>query len=127
MTDQTDSILTDEDARRDVVVDRPVRSFADFGVRAEMVDALERVGITTPFPIQAMTLPVALEGHDIIGQAKTGTGKTLGFGLPLLQHTVAPGEPGFDELAAPGKPQALVVVPTRELAVQVAGDLETAT
>jgi superfamily II DNA/RNA helicase len=123
--DQTDSILTDDDAPRDVV-DRPVRTFADFGVRAEMVDALERVGITTPFPIQAMTLPVALDGHDIIGQAKTGTGKTLGFGLPLLEHTVAPGEPGFEELAAPGRPQALAVVPTRELAVQVAGDLETA-
>jgi superfamily II DNA/RNA helicase len=126
ITDQTDSILTDDDAPRNVVVDRPVRTFADFGVRAEMVDALERVGITTPFPIQAMTLPVALDGHDIIGQAKTGTGKTLGFGLPLLEHTVAPGEPGFEELAAPGRPQALAVVPTRELAVQVAGDLETA-
>src|SRR5215210_4044422 len=89
--------------------DQPVRTFADFGVRADIVDALTRVGITSPFPIQAMTLPVALEGHDIIGQAKTGTGKTLGFGLPLLQRTVAPGEPGFDELDAPGKPQALVV------------------
>ncbi len=63
-----------------------------------------------------MTLPVALARHDIIGQAKTGTGKTLGFGLPLLEHVVAPGEHGFDELPAPGKPQALVVVPTRELA-----------
>ncbi|HEX3003140.1 MAG TPA: DEAD/DEAH box helicase [Angustibacter sp.] len=102
------------------------RTFADFDVRADIVEALNRVGITTPFPIQAMTLPVALTGHDIIGQAKTGTGKTLGFGLPLLQGTVAPGEDGFDALEAPGKPQALVVVPTRELAVQVAGDLETA-
>ncbi|MGN6611724.1 MAG: DEAD/DEAH box helicase [Angustibacter sp.] len=102
------------------------RTFADFDVRADIVEALSRVGITTPFPIQAMTLPVALTGHDIIGQAKTGTGKTLGFGLPLLQGTVAPGEDGFDALEAPGKPQALVVVPTRELAVQVAGDLETA-
>ena len=95
-------------------------------MRADIVEALSRVGITTPFPIQAMTLPVALTGHDIIGQAKTGTGKTLGFGLPLLQGTVAPTEDGFDALEAPGKPQALVVVPTRELAVQVAGDLETA-
>ncbi|GAB3597463.1 hypothetical protein GCM10027446_25560 [Angustibacter peucedani] len=106
--------------------DTPVRTFADFAVRADIVEALSRVGITTPFPIQAMTLPVALDGHDIIGQAKTGTGKTLGFGLPLLQRSVAPGEDGFDALEAPGKPQALVVVPTRELAVQVAGDLETA-
>ena len=101
-------------------------SFAELGVRAEIVDALAEVGITHPFPIQAMTLPVALQRHDIIGQAKTGTGKTLGFAIPILEHVVGPGEPGFDELPAPGKPQALVIVPTRELAVQVAGDLETA-
>ena len=101
-------------------------SFADFGVRPEIVEALRDAGITHPFPIQAMTLPVALQGHDIIGQAKTGTGKTLGFGVPLLHRVVAPGEPGFDELPAPGKPQALVVAPTRELAVQVANDLATA-
>jgi superfamily II DNA/RNA helicase len=104
----------------------PARRFTDYGVRDDLVQALDQVGITSPFPIQAMTLPVALSGHDIIGQAKTGTGKTLGFGLPLLQRTVAPGEAGFDDLPAAGKPQALVVVPTRELAVQVAGDLDTA-
>ncbi|WP_203748061.1 DEAD/DEAH box helicase [Cellulomonas chitinilytica] len=101
-------------------------SFADFDVRPEIVQALADAGITHPFPIQAMTLPVALSRHDIIGQAKTGTGKTLGFGVPLLDAVVAPGEPGYDELPAAGKPQALVVVPTRELAVQVAGDLATA-
>ena len=101
-------------------------SFADFDVRPEIVQALADAGITRPFPIQAMTLPVALQGHDIIGQAKTGTGKTLGFGVPLLHRIVAPGEEGYDALRAPGKPQALVVVPTRELAVQVAGDLATA-
>ncbi|MFC8924055.1 DEAD/DEAH box helicase [Cellulosimicrobium sp. NPDC057127] len=101
-------------------------SFADFGVRPEIVDALADAGITHPFPIQAMTLPVAMSGHDIIGQAKTGTGKTFGFGVPLLHRAVAPGEDGFDELPSPGKPQAIVVVPTRELAVQVAKDLETA-
>jgi superfamily II DNA/RNA helicase len=101
-------------------------TFADFDVRPEIVAALADAGITTPFPIQAMTLPVALSGHDIIGQAKTGTGKTLGFGVPLLHRVIAPDEEGFDALPAPGKPQALVIVPTRELAVQVAGDLETA-
>jgi superfamily II DNA/RNA helicase len=101
-------------------------SFADFGVRESIVEALRETGITHPFPIQAMTLPVALQGHDIIGQAKTGTGKTLGFGVPLLHRVAAPGEPEFDELPAPGKPQALVVAPTRELAVQVANDLQTA-
>jgi len=101
-------------------------SFADLGVQPEIVAALAGVGITYAFPIQAMTLPVALTGNDIIGQAKTGTGKTLGFGIPVLQQVKGPGEPGFDELAAPGKPQALVVVPTRELAVQVAGDINAA-
>ena len=101
-------------------------SFADFDIRREIVDALSAVGITQPFPIQAMTLPVALAGHDIIGQAKTGTGKTLGFGVPLLNRVVAPGEDGYDALQAPGKPQALVILPTRELAVQVAKDLATA-
>lgn len=101
-------------------------SFADFGVRPEIVAALADAGITHPFPIQAMTLPVAMSGHDIIGQAKTGTGKTLGFGVPLLNRVVAPGEEGYDQLVGPGKPQAVVVVPTRELAVQVANDLATA-
>ncbi|GAA1851736.1 DEAD/DEAH box helicase [Myceligenerans crystallogenes] len=101
-------------------------TFADFGVRPEIVEALRDAGITHPFPIQAMTLPVAMSAHDIIGQAKTGTGKTLGFGVPLLHRIIAPGEPGYDQLVAPGKPQGVVVVPTRELAVQVANDLETA-
>ncbi len=104
----------------------PDKTFADFGVQPQIVEALARVGIVHPFPIQAMTLPVALQSHDIIGQAKTGTGKTLGFGIPLLQNVIGPGEEGFDDLADPGKPQALVVVPTRELAVQVSGDLDQA-
>jgi len=101
-------------------------SFADYEIRPEIISALADTGITHPFPIQAMTLPVALSKHDIIGQAKTGTGKTLGFGIPLLNSIIAPGEPGWDDLLAPGKPQAIVIAPTRELAVQVAGDLATA-
>ena len=101
-------------------------TFADLGVDPRIVRALASAGITHPFPIQAMTLPVALSGHDIIGQAKTGTGKTLGFGIPLLQRVVGPGEEGVEQLESPGRPQALVIVPTRELAVQVAGDIEQA-
>ncbi|MGL4743836.1 MAG: DEAD/DEAH box helicase, partial [Dermatophilaceae bacterium] len=104
----------------------PEPTFADFAIHPEVVAALADVGITAPFPIQAMTLPVALSGHDIIGQAKTGTGKTLGFGIPMLNRVVAPGDDAFDTLPAAGRPQALAVAPTRELAVQVAGDLETA-
>ncbi|WP_062213132.1 DEAD/DEAH box helicase [Demequina oxidasica] len=102
------------------------QSFADFNVNPAIVEALADKGIINPFPIQAMTLPVALSGHDIIGQAKTGTGKTLGFGVPLLHRAISPGEEGWDEYASQGKPQALVVAPTRELAVQVANDLEQA-
>ena len=79
-----------------------------------MVDALATQGITEPFPIQVQTIPMGLAGQDIIGQAKTGTGKTLGFGLPLLQSLGLNPEPGV---------KALVVVPTRELCVQVAEDL----
>ena len=63
----------------------PAPLFSDLGVHPQIVAALDKVGITHAFPIQALTLPVALTGHDIIGQAKTGTGKTLGFGIPLLQ------------------------------------------
>ena len=100
------------------------KTFADYNVRADIVESLADAGITHPFPIQAMTLPVALGGHDIIGQAKTGTGKTLGFGIPALQRVVGPDDAGFDKLPAPGAPQALVIVPTRELAVQVASDLQ---
>jgi superfamily II DNA/RNA helicase len=101
-------------------------TFRELGVLPEICDALDRVGITEPFPIQEMALPIALMGTDLIGQARTGTGKTLGFGIPLLQRIVAPADPDFSELAAPGKPQALVVTPTRELTLQVAGDLRTA-
>ncbi|WP_182355120.1 DEAD/DEAH box helicase [Flaviflexus huanghaiensis] len=102
------------------------KSFADYGVSEPIVDALDAKGITYPFPIQALTLPIALSGQDIIGQAKTGTGKTLGFGIPMIEAVVGPGEEGFDQLRAPGAPQALAIAPTRELAVQVAGDIVAA-
>ena len=101
-------------------------TFADFNVRPDIVESLADAGITHPFPIQAMTLSIALGGHDIIGQAKTGTGKTLGFGIPAIQRVVGPEDAGYEKLPVPGAPQALVIVPTRELAVQVASDLTTA-
>jgi len=104
----------------------PVESFSDFPIHQDIIDALAEHHITSPFPIQAMTLPVALSGHDIIGQAKTGTGKTLGFGIPILNRVVSPKDDGFATMPFAGKPQALAVAPTRELAVQVAGDLERA-
>jgi superfamily II DNA/RNA helicase len=95
-------------------------------VTAEIADALEQAGIVSPFPIQQITLPIALMGTDLIGQARTGTGKTLAFGIPVLQRIVAPHDSDFEELASPGKPQALVITPTRELALQVSDDLAAA-
>jgi len=92
-------------------------TFAELNIEQDMVDALASKGILEPFPIQTQTIPLALTGQDIIGQAKTGTGKTFGFGLPLIQRLGLDPEPGV---------QALVVVPTRELAVQVTEDLELA-
>ncbi|WP_394813817.1 DEAD/DEAH box helicase [Streptomyces litchfieldiae] len=104
-------------------------TFRDLGILAETAEALEAVGITTPFPIQEMTLPVALAGTDVIGQAKTGTGKTLGFGLPLLETVTVPADVESGRATAEqltDAPQALVVVPTRELCQQVTNDLLTA-
>jgi superfamily II DNA/RNA helicase len=94
-------------------------------VLPEICDALERANITTPFAIQEMTLSVALMGTDLIGQARTGTGKTLAFGIPVLQRSVAQHDADYAELPQ-GKPQALVVAPTRELALQVSSDLALA-
>jgi len=108
------------------VLDAVQPSFGDFPIHPEIVAALADHGIISPFPIQAMTLPVALSRHDIIGQAKTGTGKTLGFGIPLLNGVVSPQDEAWEDFAHRGKPQALAVAPTRELAVQVAKDLERA-
>ncbi|WP_322887978.1 DEAD/DEAH box helicase [Wenjunlia vitaminophila] len=104
-------------------------TFRDLGILPETAEALEAVGITRPFPIQEMTLPVALAGSDVIGQAKTGTGKTLGFGLPLLERVTVPADVEAGRATPeqlPDAPQALVVVPTRELCQQVTNDLLTA-
>jgi superfamily II DNA/RNA helicase len=105
------------------------QTFRDLGILPETAEALEAVGIVSPFPIQEMTLPVALSGSDVIGQAKTGTGKTLGFGLPLLERVTVPADVEAGR-AKPEQltdaPQALVVVPTRELCTQVTNDLLTA-
>jgi superfamily II DNA/RNA helicase len=91
-------------------------SFADLGATPTTLTSLARVGIEHPFPIQTLCLPLALAGVDLIGQARTGTGKTLAFGIPIVQEV----DPDLAEV------QALVLVPTRELCLQVAGDIDTA-
>lgn len=93
-------------------------TFADLGVDADIVEALAAKGIVDAFPIQEQTIPLGLPGQDIIGQAKTGTGKTFGFGIPVVQRLGPNPEPGV---------KVLIVVPTRELAVQVYEDMDMLT
>jgi superfamily II DNA/RNA helicase len=95
-----------------------VTTFADLGVDQDIVDSLAARGIVDAFPIQEQTIPLGLPGQDIIGQAKTGTGKTFGFGIPVVQRLGPDPEPGV---------KALIVVPTRELAVQVYEDIDMLT
>lgn len=97
-------------------------TFAKLGVRDEIVRALATKGIDQPFAIQELTLPLALNGEDVIGQARTGMGKTFAFGVPLLQRVSS----GTGVRPLNGTPRALVVVPTRELCLQVTGDLALA-
>jgi len=90
--------------------DTPIPSFSDLNLPAPILKALKEVGYETPSPIQAATIPLLLEGRDVLGQAQTGTGKTAAFALPVLAR--------IDTKQS--APQALVLAPTRELAIQVA-------
>ncbi|GAA2492357.1 DEAD/DEAH box helicase [Winogradskya humida] len=105
-----------EDAAEIEIVEA-TKSFADLGLQPELVRVLSREGITTPFEIQAATMPDALAGRDVLGRGQTGSGKTLAFGLPLLARVSQGGR------ALPHYPKALILVPTRELAMQVADAL----
>jgi superfamily II DNA/RNA helicase len=98
-------------------------TFTELGVRPEIVRALGEIGIERTFAIQELTLPLALAGEDLIGQARTGMGKTFGFGVPLL-HRISTSDSGTTALD--GTPRALIIVPTRELCIQVTQDLENA-
>ncbi|QJE00776.1 DEAD/DEAH box helicase [Massilia forsythiae] len=92
------------------MLDTPLQTFADLNIPAPILKALKDVGYETPSPIQAATIPLLMEGRDVLGQAQTGTGKTAAFALPVLAQIDT-------KLTAP---QALVLAPTRELAIQVA-------
>jgi superfamily II DNA/RNA helicase len=113
-----------------LAADAPVRpespTFAEFGVDPRILRVLADAGIEHTFAIQALTLPIALTGSDLIGQARTGMGKTLGFGVPLLQrlaHDTAVAADADGKLPAGRAPRSVVMVPTRELCVQVTRDL----
>ena len=95
-------------------------TFETLGLSPAVLRALADAGYTTPTPIQQQAIPLVLAGHDLLGAAQTGTGKTAAFGLPMLQR-LAKQTPA----KGPRKPRALVLVPTRELAVQVADNLKT--
>ena len=95
----------------------PAVSFDQLGLPPALVETMTGLGVTEPFPIQAATLPGALEGHDVLGRARTGSGKTLAFGLALLVRISG-------KRAEPKRPLGLVLVPTRELAQQVSDALE---
>ncbi len=99
-------------------------TFAELPLRPETIEALHAHGFTAPFAIQEMVLPIALDDGDVIGQAKTGTGKTLAFGIPVIERVIAPNDPEWAEFATKGVPQVLIVVPTRELCTQVTRDID---
>jgi ATP-dependent RNA helicase RhlE len=94
-------------------------SFSDLGLRTELLRAVEEQGYSTPTPIQRQAIPAVLKGGDLLASAQTGTGKTAGFTLPLLQRLSAGGRPG------PRQVRALVLTPTRELAAQVGDNVAT--
>src|SRR5580658_3139238 len=87
----------------DIQPEDSAKTFRDLGVTEPICAALEAAGIITAFPIQALALPIALDGYDLIGQARTGTGKTLAFGIPLLQRL---GEPGGSSGQASNAPRS---------------------
>ncbi len=91
-----------------------MKTFAELGVPRDLTDVLQRRGVTTPFPIQALTVVEATAGRDLCGRAPTGSGKTLAFSIPLAMRAGK---------GRPRRPRALVLVPTRELAAQVSAEL----
>ncbi|MFD5466289.1 DEAD/DEAH box helicase [Kitasatospora sp. NPDC127059] len=115
VTETTDAVETVEEPAEAA---EPTITFGDLGLHDDVVRALAKRGVTTPFPIQAATIPDALAGKDVLGRGRTGSGKTLSFGLPLLTR-LADGE-----RTKPKHPRGLILVPTRELAMQVADALE---
>ena len=98
------------------VADATEGGFRDLGLSPATLAAVDRAGYTVPTPVQAGLIPRALTGSDVLGQARTGTGKTASFVLPILERVMTPGRGGG--------PRALVLVPTRELAVQVRDEFE---
>lgn len=113
----TDHVVVPENEGAEVAAEAPEATFADLGLPEGVVRKLAQNGVTTPFPIQAATIPDALAGKDILGRGRTGSGKTLSFGLPTMARLAG----GRTEKH---KPRAVILTPTRELAMQVADALQ---
>ncbi|MEV6012383.1 DEAD/DEAH box helicase [Streptomyces sp. NPDC051976] len=113
----TDAADTIDDATDDDATEEPGVTFGDLGLADAIVRKLAQNGVTTPFPIQAATIPDALAGKDILGRGRTGSGKTLSFGLPLLTQLAG----GRTDRK---RPRGVILTPTRELAMQVADALQ---
>ncbi len=97
---------------------RPTPTFAQLGVPAPLVKVLEASGVTEPFPIQTATLPDALEGRDVLGRGRTGSGKTIAFALPVVARLAASRDRDR-ERSTSRRPRALILAPTRELVTQI--------
>lgn len=111
--DTDDGLLAGLEVAPPVDPEAPVPSWQDMGLPGELATALTRAGLVAPFPIQARTFADAVAGRDLLGRGRTGSGKTLGFGLPLLTRLAGGPRP------AARRPRALILLPTRELAAQV--------
>ena len=89
-----------------------MNAFEELKIKETILKGIQELGFTTPFPIQAQSIPLLLNGNDVVGQAHTGTGKTAAFGIPMLEH-----------IANNGGIQGLIIAPTRELALQITDEL----
>ena len=89
-----------------------MNTFGELKIKETILEGIKELGYTTPFPIQSQSIPLLLDGNDVIGQAHTGTGKTAAFGIPMLEH-----------ITNGGGIQGLVIAPTRELAIQITNEL----
>ena len=107
-----------DESESDEIDESVIMTFTELGLPEALVERMARDGITKPFPIQAATIPDAMAGKDVLGRGRTGSGKTLGFGLPMLARLAEGGK------ARAHQPRAIVLVPTRELAMQVSDALQ---
>ncbi|MCP2031517.1 superfamily II DNA/RNA helicase [Okibacterium sp. HSC-33S16] len=116
-TPEDDVVLERLEAQATLAIDVEGVSFSDLGLGGNIVAALAELGAPSPFPIQAATIPDVIAGKDVLGRGRTGSGKTIAFGAPLVEKLMENG--GGKKRAMGRKPRALILAPTRELALQI--------